>query len=78
MSLTDKAKRLDHNPKQPLLERLNDEQLAELVELRKNYRNGELKSVSMRALADLVKKEFSLKTLNAQTIERFLLDESDE
>ena len=78
MSLTDKAKQIENNPKQPLLERLNDEQLAELVELRKNYRNGELKSVSMRALADLVKKEFSLKPLNAQTIERFLLDESDE
>ena len=78
MSLTDKAKRLDHNPKQPLLQRLNKEQLAELVELRKNYRKGELKSVSMRALADLVKKEFGLRTLNAQTIERFLLDESDE
>lgn len=77
MSLTDKAKRLEQNPKQPLLERLSDEQVAELIELRKNYRKGELKNVTMRSLADLVKKEFGLKTLNAQTIERFL-NESDE
>jgi hypothetical protein len=78
VSLTNKAKRLEQNPKQPLLERLNDEQLAELIELRKNYRKGELKNVSMRSLAELIKKEFGWKTLNAQTIERFLLDESDQ
>ena len=77
MSLTSKAKQIDNNPRQPLLERLNKEQLAELVELRKNYQKGELKNVTMRSLADLVKKEFGLKTLNPQTIERFL-NESPE
>ena len=77
MSLTSKAKQIDNNPRQPLLERLNKEQLAELLELRKNYRKGELKNVTMRSLADLVKKEFGLKTLNPQTIERFL-NESPE
>ena len=77
MSLTSKAKQIDKNPRQPLLERLNKEQLAELVELRKNYQKGELKNVTMRSLADLVRKEFGLKTLNPQTIERFL-NESPE
>mgnify|MGYP003136245078 FL=1 len=77
MSLTSKAKQIDNNPRQPLLERLNKEQLAELVELRKNYQKGELKNVTMRSLADLVRKEFGLKTLNPQTIERFL-NESPE
>ena len=77
MSLTSKAKQIEHNPRQPLLDRLNKEQIAELVELRKNYRKGELKNVTMRSLADLIKKEFGLKTLNPQTVERFL-NESPE
>ena len=72
MSLTSKAKQIENNPKQPLLERLNDEQIAELMELKKSYKKGELVNVSSVALAQLVRKEFELKTLNPQTLKRFL------
>ena len=72
MSLTSKAKQIENNPKQPLLERLNDKQIAELMELKKSYKKGELVNVSSVALAQLVRKEFELKTLNPQTLKRFL------
>ena len=72
MSLTSKAKQIENNPKQPLLERLNDKQIAELMELKKSYKKGELVNVSFVALAQLVRKEFELKTLNPQTLKRFL------
>tara|TARA_R100001591_G_scaffold114840_1_gene129697 strand:+ start:149 stop:382 length:234 start_codon:yes stop_codon:yes gene_type:complete len=72
MSLTDKAKKLQDNPRRPLAERLTKKQLAELNELKKNYQNGELVDVSDSALAQLVRKEFELKTLNPQTLKRFL------
>ena len=58
--------------RQPLLERLNDKQIAELMELKKSYKKGELVNVSSVALAQLVRKEFELKTLNPQTLKRFL------
>jgi len=72
MSLTSKAKKLGHGLKQPLLLRLTDKQQKELLDLRELWRTGDLRPVPMKALAELVKKEFELKTLNSQTLERFL------
>tara|TARA_R100000808_G_C2100095_1_gene117472 strand:- start:234 stop:479 length:246 start_codon:yes stop_codon:yes gene_type:complete len=72
MSLAKKAKSLEKNTKTPLLARLSDSQRKELFALREDYRRGELRHVTKKALADLVRDEFQMETLSPQTLGAFL------
>ena len=72
MSLANKAKQLDNSKKKPLLARLTPAQRKELLALREDWRRGDLRHVTKKALADLVRTEFDMPTLSPQTLGAFL------
>lgn len=72
MTLTKKAQNLEGNKKKPLLARLSADQRKELLALREDYRRGQLRHVTKKALAELVRDEFQMDTLSPQTLGAFL------
>jgi hypothetical protein len=73
MSLRTKAKKLEGGQRR-LVDRITPAQKKELIALREDYRAGDLKHVTKKALTDLVCEEFGLGTLSPATLGAFLDD----
>jgi hypothetical protein len=62
----------------PLETRLSDEHLTELNQLGKMYRDGELRGVSWRILAEQMQVRWSQSRLQSETLKRNVLRIADE